>query len=101
LERSSQERGWKSFKNFFKFLDNENKDSFQGPIKLIKIYSVILHLNGKFQELCLSNVNILREKSLALEKGSLTFKRSSLKLSKFGIKTFELCDSTQGICDSF
>jgi hypothetical protein len=73
---------------FFHFTDNETDSNFEGPEKLFKIFSVILHLNNKFQELYLPNKDISIDESQTLWKGRLSFKQYlPLKVSKFGIKT--------------
>jgi hypothetical protein len=87
---------------FLHFSDNETVSNFEGPVKLFKIFPVILHLNNKFQELYLPNKDISIDESLTLWKGRLSFKQYlPLKASKFGIKTYELCDSTTGYLWSF
>jgi hypothetical protein len=82
---------------FLHFSDNESQNTYQGPPKLFKIFSIISHLNNKFQTLYLPYQNISVDESLTLWKGRLPFKQFlPLKSSKFGIKSFELCDSQTG-----
>jgi hypothetical protein len=78
---------------FLHFTDNETMGNFEEPEELFKNFSVILHLNNKFQELYLPNQDISTDVPLTLQKGYPSFKQYlPLKASKFGIKTYELCD---------
>jgi hypothetical protein len=82
---------------FLHFSDNTNKGNYEGPAKLYKIYSVLSHLNNKFQNLYLPGQNISVDESLTLWKGRLSFKQYiPLKAAKFGIKTYELCEANSG-----
>jgi len=82
---------------FLHFIDIEGLPTYQGPLRLFKIYPVICHLNIKFQTLYLSNQNIAIDESLTLWKRYLSTRQYlPLKASKFGIKTFKLCESRTG-----
>jgi hypothetical protein len=71
------------------FADNANRAGYEGPVKLYKIFSVLSHLNHKFQNLFLPGPNISIDESLTLWKGPLSFKQYlPLKAAKFGIKTY-------------
>jgi hypothetical protein len=87
---------------FLCFADSTNKANYEGPEKLYKIFSVLSHLNYKFQNLFLPGQNISVDESLTLWKGHLSFKQYlPLKAAKFGIKTYELCESSSGYLWSF
>jgi len=82
---------------FLHFIDNESLPTYRGPTILFKIYTVICHLNIKFQTLYLPNQNIAIDESLTPWKGRPSIRQYiPLKASKFGIKTFELCESRTG-----
>jgi len=82
---------------FLHFIDNEGLPTYQAPPILFKIYSVMCHLNIKFQTLYLPNQNIAIDESLTLWKGHLSIRQYlPLKASKFRIKTFKLWESRTG-----
>jgi hypothetical protein len=65
-------------------------------------FSVIEHLNNKFQTLYLPKQNTAVDESLTLWKGHLSFGQYiPLKAAKFRIKTYELCESSSGYVWSF
>jgi hypothetical protein len=88
----SRER-FKPVMKFIHFVDNANREIYEGPAELYKILPVLLRLNYKFQNLFLPWKNISVNKSLTLWKGCLFFKQYLLQISaKFGIKIMNYAD---------
>jgi len=87
---------------FMHFNNNYHVGTYQGPSKLFKIYTVLSHLNTKFQILYLPGQNIAIDEELTLWRGRLSFRQFiPLNSSKFGIKSFEICESSSGYLWSF
>jgi hypothetical protein len=79
---------FKPIMKFLQFADNTNKENYEGPAKLFKIFPVLSHLNYKFQNLFLPGKNISDDETLTLWKGRLSFKQYlSLKAAKSGKNT--------------
>jgi len=88
---------FESICNYMHLNNNDHIGTYQGPSKLFKIYTVLSHLNTKFQSLYLPGQNIVMDESLTLWRGRLSFRQYiPLKSSKFGIKSYELCESSSG-----
>jgi hypothetical protein len=60
---------------FLHFADNTDKENYESPAKLYKIFPVLSHLNYKFQNLFLPGQNLSVDESLTLWRGHLSFKQ--------------------------
>ncbi|XP_054259936.1 piggyBac transposable element-derived protein 4-like [Macrosteles quadrilineatus] len=84
------------------FCDDTKISDYQGQKGFFKIFSVIEHLNARFQSSYRLSQNISIDESLTLWKGRLGFKQYlPLKAAKFGIKSFDICESSSGFTWSF
>lgn len=87
---------------YLHFSDSTKLNEYQGQKGLFKIYSVIEHLNSKFQTSYELSQNISIDESLTLWKGRLNFRQYlPLKSAQFGVKSFEICESSSGYTWSF